>query len=103
GRSFAAITDPGTPLEKLARDRGYRRVFANPPDIGGRYSALSYFGLVPAALIGVELPRLLSRAQQMMRACGQSGDAKANPGAWLGAAMGEAELAGRDKLTLVMP
>jgi transaldolase/glucose-6-phosphate isomerase len=103
GKHFIAITDPGSPLEKTGVERHFRRVFANPPDIGGRYSALSYFGLVPAALIGVDLPPLLARAQQMMRACGQSGDAKANPGAWLGAAMGEAALAGRDKLTLVMP
>ncbi|MGB4861606.1 MAG: bifunctional transaldolase/phosoglucose isomerase [Tepidiformaceae bacterium] len=103
GAHFIAVTDPGTSLQKLAEERVFRRVFANPPDIGGRYSALSYFGLVPAALIGVDVAVLLKRAHQMMEACGQSGSAEANPGAWLGAILGEAALAGRNKLTLVLP
>ena len=70
GRSFVAITDPGTPLEALARQRGYRRTFVNPADIGGRYSALSCFGLVPAALIGADLDALLSGALHEAAACG---------------------------------
>ena len=103
GKHFVAITDPGSALAKTAAERGFRRVFGNPPDIGGRYSALSYFGLVPAALIGVDITQLLARARQMVRACGPSGTSSANPGAWLGAVIGEAALAGRNKLTLVMP
>ncbi|MEO9256016.1 MAG: bifunctional transaldolase/phosoglucose isomerase, partial [Tepidiformaceae bacterium] len=103
GRHFVAITDPGTPLEVLATEHNFRRTFRNPTEIGGRYSALSYFGLVPAALIGVDLQQLLGRAHEMLHACRGSVSAKENPGAWLGAAIGEAALAGRDKLTLVMP
>jgi transaldolase/glucose-6-phosphate isomerase len=103
GSHFVAITDPGSALAKTGAEHGFRRVFGNPPDIGGRYSALSYFGLVPAALIGVDIARLLARARQMMRACAPSTSAEANPGAWLGAIIGEAALAGRNKLTLVVP
>ena len=100
GASFVAITDPGTPLEKLARERGFRRAFLNPPDIGGRYSVLSYFGLVPAALMGLDLNRLLDRADAM-RECVSAFPAKANPGAWLGAVMSSLSQQGRDKLTLI--
>lgn len=103
GAHFIAITDPGTSLEALANERGFRRVFANRPDIGGRYSALSYFGLVPAALIGVDLRKLLAQAFDMRDASGAATPAATNPGGWLGAVMGEAALHGRDKLTLVMP
>ncbi|HJT37131.1 MAG TPA: bifunctional transaldolase/phosoglucose isomerase [Actinomycetota bacterium] len=103
GSHFVAITDPGTPLEKLARERGFRRVFLNPPDIGGRYSALSLFGLVPAALLGAPLFELLDAAQEMACACDPAVPAEQNPGAWLGAAIGEAARAGRDKLTFVLP
>jgi transaldolase/glucose-6-phosphate isomerase len=103
GDHYVAITDSGTSLEALARQRRFRRVFVNPTEIGGRYSALSYFGLVPAALIGVDLDRLLSRAHEAMAACGPSTPTAENPGAWLGAVMAEAALAGRDKLTLVLP
>ena len=103
GRAFVAITDPGTALEQLARDRGYRRTFVNPPDIGGRYSALSYFGLVPAALIGANLDALLDGALAEAEACGASVAAEKNPGLRLGAALGELALAGRNKLTLVLP
>ncbi len=102
GRSFAAITDPGTALATLAQQRGYRRVFVNPPDIGGRYSALSYFGLVPAALIGAPLERIAAQANDEVRACGGNVPAAANPGVALGAALGELARAGRDKLTLVL-
>ncbi|HKS70710.1 MAG TPA: bifunctional transaldolase/phosoglucose isomerase, partial [Ktedonobacterales bacterium] len=69
GKHFIAITDPGTKLEQLATDRGFRAIFRNPPDIGGRYSALSFFGLVPAAIIGVDVEKLLDRAQTMQHAC----------------------------------
>ena len=103
GRHFIAITDPGTPLEATARERGFRRVFVSPPDIGGRYSALSHFGLVPAALAGVDLHRLLDEAAEMQQACHSCVPTVSNPGAWLGALLGEAAKAGRDKLTLVLP
>jgi glucose-6-phosphate isomerase len=101
GHSFAAVTDPGTPLETLARERGYRRVFTNPPDIGGRYSALSCFGLVPAALIGADLDGLLDAALGELRGSGPEVPAEHHPALRLGAALGEAALAGRDKATLV--
>ena len=100
GAQFVAVTDPGTPLERLARERGFRRVFSNPPDIGGRYSALSYFGLVPAALIGVDIDTMLRTGQAMAARCRER-RAGRNPGAWLGAVIGEAALAGRNKLTIV--
>ncbi|HTM57556.1 MAG TPA: hypothetical protein VL123_04000 [Candidatus Udaeobacter sp.] len=103
GRGFIAITDPGTPLEELARERGYRRTFLNPPDIGGRYSALSYFGIVPAALIGADLDQLLGGAERMAAESAGSVPARNNPGLLLGAALGELALAGRTKLTLVLP
>jgi glucose-6-phosphate isomerase len=102
GRAFAAITDPGTSLERLARDRGYRRTFLNPPDIGGRYSALSYFGLVPAALMGIDIAALLDHAEAEMRRSAAGVKPDDNPGFVLGAAMGELALRGRDKLTLVL-
>ena len=100
---FVAITDPGTPLEALARQRDFRRVFLNPADIGGRYSALSYFGLVPAALIGMDLDALLDSAEEMASACADCVPVAENPGLSLGALIGEAASAGRDKLTLLFP
>ncbi len=103
GRSFVAITDPGTPLETLARERRFRRLFSGPPDVGGRYSALSAFGLVPAALIGIDAGALLARARTMAAACGPQVAAGANPALQLGAALGELALAGRDKLTFLVP
>jgi glucose-6-phosphate isomerase len=103
GAHFVAITDPETPLEDVARARSFRRVFLNPPDIGGRYSALSFFGLVPAALIGAPLHELLDAAEEMACSCHPSVPIEENPGAWLGAVMGEAARAGHDKLTFVLP
>ncbi|MBW3577162.1 MAG: glucose-6-phosphate isomerase [Actinobacteria bacterium] len=103
GDQFVAITDPGTELADLARDQGFRRVFENRPDIGGRFSALSYFGLVPAALAGVDVEELLDRAIEASDACGPHVPASENPGAWLGAVLGTAARAGRDKLTLLLP
>ncbi|HET9410797.1 MAG TPA: bifunctional transaldolase/phosoglucose isomerase [Candidatus Dormibacteraeota bacterium] len=101
GRHFAAITDPGTSLEKLAREHGFRWIFRNPPDIGGRYSALSYFGLVPGALIGVDVAEMLERAVEMSHSCADSVPVDKNPGVWLGAVMGELALGGRNKVTLI--
>jgi len=101
GRHFAAITDPGTSLEKLAREHDFRWIFSNPPDIGGRYSALSYFGLVPGALMGVNTGALLQRATDMAEACAASVPVGSNPGAWLGAAIGRMAVGGRNKLTLI--
>lgn len=101
GRQFVAITDPGSLLERLAGERGFRAVFNAPPDVGGRYSALTNFGLVPAALIGVDVRGLLERARAMARASGPGIPVEANPGLALGAALGELAKAGRDKLTFV--
>src|SRR5438093_2424363 len=101
GRQFIAITDPETSLADEATTRGFRRVFLNPPDIGGRYSALSYFGLVPAALGGVDLAALLDRAATMMQGCSPSVPVGENPGAWLGAVLAEAAKAGKDKVTII--
>jgi glucose-6-phosphate isomerase len=101
GRQFIAITDPGTPLQALAESRGYREVFLNPAEIGGRFSALSLFGLVPAALIGTGPAALLASAATMGDACRH--EAAGNPGLALGAFIGAAVLAGRDKLTVALP
>jgi glucose-6-phosphate isomerase/transaldolase/glucose-6-phosphate isomerase len=102
GFHFAAITDPGTSLEKLARDHDFRWVFSNPPDIGGRYSALSYFGMVPGAIIGVDVKEMLERATEMAHSCDATVSAEKNPGVWLGAVMGQLATHGRDKLTLLL-
>ncbi|MEW6542683.1 MAG: glucose-6-phosphate isomerase [Nitrospirota bacterium] len=101
GAQFIAITDPGTGLATLAQERGFRDTFLNPADIGGRYSVLSYFGLVPAALLGLDLTVLLGRGVEMGRACGRDVPVRQNPGAMLGAIMGTLGRAGRDKVTLV--
>jgi glucose-6-phosphate isomerase len=103
GRRFVAITDPGTPLEELARDRAFRAVFANPEDIGGRYSALSLFGLVPGALIGAPLAELLGSAEEMRRASEEATASSEDPAAALGAVIGTAAANGRDKLTILLP
>src|SRR5438477_3228860 len=103
GRQFLAITDPGTTLADEGKRRSFRRVFLNPADIGGRYSALSYFGLVPPALRGVALAGLLDRAGTMVQACSGSGPVDQNPGVWLGAVLAEATMAGRDKVTIIAP
>jgi glucose-6-phosphate isomerase len=97
GEFFAAITDPGSELESLARERGFVGIFDGEPTIGGRYSALSVFGLVPAALMGVDLERLLERVEEMVEAChAQDG----NPGLELGLELGRGWQDGRDKVTI---
>lgn len=98
---FAVITDANTPLQRTAERRDYRRVFVNQGDIGGRYSAVSYVGMVPAAIIGIDLGRLLAQARAMAALCGPETPIEGNAALWLGAAMGAAAAAGRDKLTLV--
>jgi len=101
GWHFIAITDPGTPLEKLARERNFRATFNAPEEVGGRYSALTVFGLVPAALIGVDVGAVLARARRMSEACGPNVTDAKNPGLMLGAALGELTLAKRDKVTFI--
>jgi glucose-6-phosphate isomerase/transaldolase/glucose-6-phosphate isomerase len=101
GNQFVAITDPDTSLGTLAHDRGFRTTFLNPPDIGGRYSVLSYFGLVPAALMGVDVEKLLERAIEMTRLCGPTISTEQNPGAFLGAVMGVLGQAAHNKVTLI--
>ena len=101
GDRFIAITDPGSKLEQAARADGFRHVCFGLPSIGGRYSALSDFGMVPAALMGLDVVRLLGAAQAMARACAAGGRAEENPGAALGAVLGVLGRRGRDKVTLV--
>jgi len=99
GAHFVAVTDPGTSLARLGAEHGFRRVFENDPEIGGRYSALSYFGLVPAALIGVDVRAVLEAAQVAVANCQLE---EGNSGLWLGIALGELARHGRDKLTFVV-
>jgi glucose-6-phosphate isomerase len=101
GRRFIAITDPGTVLERHAGERAYRATFVNPANIGGRFSALSLFGLVPAALLGIDVDDLLDAGVTIAEGCRQSN--LTNPGLTLGSFIGAAARAGRDKLTVVLP
>lgn len=101
GEQFLAITDPGTGLEKLAAEHQFWRIFSSPLDIGGRYSVLSYFGLVPAALMGIDVARLLDRASVMAQVCRIQPLFGQNPGAQLGATMASLAQAGRNKITLI--
>jgi transaldolase/glucose-6-phosphate isomerase len=102
GAQFIAITDPGTKLETLARDRQFLTTFLNPSDIGGRYSALSFFGLVPAAILGVDVAKLLDRADAMRQACAADVEDDQNPGVWLGSILGAGARHGHDKVTIVV-
>lgn len=102
GEHFIALTDRGTVLAELAADWGFRRTIFGDPDVGGPYSALSPYGLVPAALLGLDLGSLLSRARDMAALCGPEVVVEENPGARLGVIMGELARAGRDKLTLLV-
>jgi len=101
GSRFIATTDPGTSLEALARKRNFRKIFSADEFVGGRYSALTDFGLVPAALLGMDLNQLLDKADWMRHQCGEHIPAARNPGLALGAVIGESALGGRDKLTVV--
>jgi len=102
GRRFVAITDPGSSLAELAAERGFRRVFETPPEVGGRYSALTFFGLVPAALIGLDIHSLLDQAGSMSATTRLSPPGVDNPALMLGAVLGEAAAGGRDKVTFVV-
>ena len=102
GEHFVAITDPGSKLADLAERYSFCATFLNDPNIGGRFSALSYFGLVPAALIGVDVDRLLDRVLAVARACKPGVAVEKNPAAWLGAILGELAQAGRDKVTFAI-
>ena len=101
--NFGVITDPGSRLERLGAERSYRKVFLNYPDIGGRYSALSFFGLAPASLIGIDLDELLVRASKMLDECRMRKPLSQNPGVALGVAIGVLAAGGRDKLTFLLP
>jgi len=101
GATIVAITDPGKSVEALAHSDDFREIFLNPPDIGGRYSALTYVGLVPASIIGLDLDALLASATTMLGACRQP-DPSANPGVSLGLAIGTLARDGRDKLTFLV-
>ena len=101
GANFVAITDPDSPLERLGQEQGFRRIFINPSDIGGRYAVLSYFGLVPAALAGIAIEDILESADGMREGCASFVSTSDDPAAWLGAAMATLASKGRDKLTIV--
>jgi transaldolase/glucose-6-phosphate isomerase len=102
GDHFIAITDPGSGLEALAKEKNFRKIFDGPPNVGGRFSALTNFGLLPAALIGVDLKAFLASASDMATACGPSVSPDKNPGAFIGAVMGECARVGRNKWTFVI-
>jgi transaldolase / glucose-6-phosphate isomerase len=103
GSHFVAIGTPGGAIESLAGERGFRRMFRTPADVTGRWAALSALGLVPAALLNVDLGKLLERARRMATACDAVVPPHHNPGLWLGAALGALARSGRDKLTLIVP
>ncbi len=101
GSHFVAITDPGSKLDELAQQAQFRHVFYGVPSIGGRYSALSNFGMVPAAVMGLDAVRFLERAQEMVRACSPSVPVAENPGVRLGVTLGLLANQGRDKITMI--
>jgi len=101
GRHFVAITDPGSHMQSVAEGDGFRKIFYGNPQIGGRYSVLSNFGLVPAAVIGIDVRAFLKSTLLMVQACAPSSPPLANPGVVLGAILGEAQRAGHDKVTIV--
>jgi len=101
GSHFIAITDPGSKMQQVAEGDRFRHIFFGRASIGGRYSALSHFGMVPAAVMGVDIKKFLDRAQEMVRACGPSVPVEENPGAVLGIILGTAARNGRDKLTII--
>jgi len=101
GSHFIAVTDPGSKMQKVAEGDSFRHVFFGRPSIGGRYSALSDFGMVPAAVMGLDTKKFLDRAQEMVRACGPDASVEENPGAMLGIILGTAARSGRDKVTII--
>ena len=101
GSHFIAITDPGSKMQQVAEGDHFLHIFFGRPSIGGRYSALSNFGMVPAAVMGLDTKKFLSRAAEMVRACGPSASVEENPGAALGIILGTAAKAGRDKVTII--
>ena len=103
GNNFVSIASPGTALEQFAREQGFRKIFHTPPGLCGCHSALTLCGLLPAALIGIDICRMLDCAMQMGRACAPEIPVPDNPGLILGAILGEAALAGRDKVTITTP
>jgi transaldolase/glucose-6-phosphate isomerase len=100
GKHFIAITDPGSKMQQVAESSGFRHIFFGVPSIGGRYSALSNFGMIPAAIQGLDVPKFLDRVEEMVHACASVVPAEENPGVILGAILGTLEKAGRDKLTI---
>ncbi len=102
GNRFIAITDPGSKMQQIAEANGFRHILFGLPSIGGRYSALSDFGMVPAAIMGVDVPKFLDRAEVMVHACASCVPVKDNPGVVLGAILGTLANHGRDKVTLVV-
>ena len=101
GSHFIAITDPGSKMQQVAERDKFRHIFFGRPSIGGRYSALSNFGMVPAAVIGMDMKKFLDRTAEMVRACGDSASVEENPGAVLGLILGTAAVSGRDKVTII--
>ena len=101
GQHFVAITDPGSHMQKVAEGDGFRRIFYGNPEIGGRYSVLSNFGMVPAAAIGVDVRAFLQATMRMVHSCSAGTPPEANPGVVLGAILGEAQRAGHDKVTII--
>jgi transaldolase / glucose-6-phosphate isomerase len=100
GNRFIAITDPGSKMQEVAERDKFRKIFAGVPSIGGRYSALSNFGMVPAAIMGIDVSKFLTNTAEMVKACGAASPADANPGVLLGMMMGVAANLGRDKITI---
>jgi hypothetical protein len=101
GNRFIAITDPGSKMQQVAEADKFRKIFFGVPSIGGRYSALSNFGMVPAAIMGLDVAKFLKNTEEMVKACGASTSADSNPGVILGTILGVAANHGRDKLTIV--
>ena len=101
GSHFIAITDPGSKMQQVAEADRFRHIFFGRPSIGGRYSALSHFGMVPAAVVGIDTKKFLDRTQEMVQACGPSAPVEENPGAVLGIILGTAARSGRDKVTII--
>ena len=101
GNRFIAITDPGSKMQRVAERDKFRKIFMGVPSIGGRYSALSNFGMVPGAVMGIDIPKFLKNTNKMVDACGKDTDATTNPGVILGTILGIAANQGRDKVTII--